>query len=50
MPRLRTSSGTSPPRPRTAEYVGDITYLPLADGINLHLATVIDCCSRKLAG
>ena len=31
-------------------YVGDITYLPLADGSNLYLATVIDCCSRKLAG
>ena len=31
-------------------YVGDITYLPLADGANLYLATVIDCCSRKLAG
>lgn len=33
-----------------AKYVGDITYLPLADGNNLYLATVIDCCSRKLAG
>lgn len=31
-------------------YVGDITYLPIADGTNLYLATVIDCCSRKLAG
>jgi transposase InsO family protein len=31
-------------------YVGDITYLPLADGTNLYLATVIDCHSRKLAG
>ncbi len=31
-------------------YVGDITYLPLADGSNLYLATVIDCCSRRLAG
>lgn len=31
-------------------YVGDITYLPLADGRNWYLATVIDCCSRKLAG
>lgn len=31
-------------------YVGDITYLPLADGRNLYLATVIDCCSRRLAG
>ncbi len=31
-------------------YVGDITYLPLTDGTNLYLATVIDCYSRRLAG
>lgn len=31
-------------------YVGDITYLPLADGANLYMATVIDLHSRKLAG
>ncbi|WP_459974774.1 IS3 family transposase, partial [Nocardioides pyridinolyticus] len=31
-------------------YVGDITYLPIADGANLYLATVIDCYSRRLAG
>jgi transposase InsO family protein len=31
-------------------YVGDITYLPLANGANLYLATVIDCFSRRLAG
>ncbi len=31
-------------------YVGDITYLPLTDGRNLYLATVIDCYSRRLAG
>jgi transposase InsO family protein len=31
-------------------YVGDITYLPIAGGTNLYLATVIDLCSRKLAG
>lgn len=31
-------------------YVGDITYLPLAEGTNLYLATVIDCCSRRLTG
>jgi transposase InsO family protein len=31
-------------------YVGDITYLPLADGANLYLATVIDCYSRRLTG
>ena len=32
------------------KYVGDITYLPLACGKNLYLATVIDCYSRRLAG
>ncbi len=31
-------------------YVGDITYLPLADGTNLYLATAIDCYSRRLVG
>ncbi|MDN5747818.1 MAG: IS3 family transposase [Pseudonocardia sp.] len=31
-------------------YVGDITYLPIADGTNLYLATVLDCFSRRLAG
>jgi transposase InsO family protein len=31
-------------------YVGDITYLPIADGSNLYLATVIDCYSRRLTG
>ena len=41
---------TSPPRPPNRRYVGDITYLPLADGTNLYLATVIDCFSRRLAG
>jgi transposase InsO family protein len=30
------------------KYVGDITYLPLADGTNLYLATVIDGYSRRL--
>ena len=29
---------------------GDITYLPIADGSNLYLATVIDCYSRCLTG
>lgn len=29
-------------------YVGDITYLPISDGSNMHLATVIDCFSRRL--
>jgi len=32
------------------KYVGDITYLPLANGKNLYFATVIDCYSRRLAG
>lgn len=31
-------------------YVGDITYLPIADGTNLYLATLIDCYSRRVAG
>jgi transposase InsO family protein len=31
-------------------YVGDITYLPVADGRFLYLATVIDLHSRRLAG
>ncbi|PBI91908.1 IS2 transposase TnpB [Rhodococcus erythropolis] len=31
-------------------YVGDITYLPCADGDFLYLATVIDCFSRRLVG
>ena len=30
-------------------YVGDITYLPY-DGGHLYLATMIDCCSRRLVG
>ena len=29
-------------------YVGDISYLPIADGSNMYLATVIDCYSRRL--
>ena len=32
------------------KYVGDITYLPIAQGRNLYLATVIDCFSRRLVG
>jgi transposase InsO family protein len=31
-------------------YVGDITYLPIADGTFLYLATVMDLCSRRLCG
>ena len=31
-------------------YVGDITYLPIADGMFLYLATVMDLCSRRLVG
>ena len=33
-----------------ARYVGDITYLPVGDRGFLYLATVIDLCSRRLAG
>jgi len=43
---LRDFTADAPNR----RYVGDITYLPLADGTNLYLATVIDCHSRRLAG
>lgn len=32
------------------KYVGVITYLPLVTGANLYLATVIDCCSRRVTG
>jgi len=32
------------------KYVGDLTYLPVAGGKPLYLATVIDLCSRRLAG
>ncbi|WP_328752902.1 DDE-type integrase/transposase/recombinase [Streptomyces sp. NBC_00285] len=31
-------------------YMGDITYLPLAGGEFLYLATVLDCFSRKVVG
>jgi transposase InsO family protein len=31
-------------------YVGDITYLPIADGRFLYLATMLDLHSRRLAG
>jgi transposase InsO family protein len=36
-------------RPNT-RYVGDITYLPIADGTFHYLATVMDLCSRRLVG
>ncbi|GAA4558640.1 hypothetical protein GCM10023175_65170 [Pseudonocardia xishanensis] len=44
MPDRLGRDGTAPAPNRV--YVGDITYLPLADGRNLYLATVIDCHSR----
>ena len=48
MPDLLNRDFTAPgPNQR---YVGDITYLPLPDGENLYLATVIDCYSRRLVG
>ena len=31
-------------------FVGDITYLPIADGTFLYLATVMYLCSRRLVG
>lgn len=31
-------------------YAGDITYLPIAEGTNLYLASCIDLGSRKLTG
>jgi transposase InsO family protein len=37
------------PKPN-ARYVGDITYLPIADGTFCYLATVMDLCSRRLVG
>jgi transposase InsO family protein len=48
VPDLLNRDFTAPAPNR--RYVGDITYLPLADGNNLYLATVIDCYSRRLAG
>ncbi|MFD8016179.1 IS3 family transposase [Streptomyces sp. NPDC058955] len=32
------------------KYMGDITYLPLAGGEFIYLATVLDCFSRKVVG
>ena len=36
--------------PNCSSVKSHITYLPIADGSNLYLATVIDCYSRRLAG
>ncbi|MBT2428030.1 IS3 family transposase, partial [Streptomyces sp. ISL-112] len=33
-----------------SRYVGDITYLPVGNGQFLYLATVLDLCSKRLAG
>lgn len=48
VPDLRERDFTAPAPNRI--YVGDITYVPLESGANLHSATVIDCYSRTLAG
>jgi transposase InsO family protein len=32
------------------KYVSDLTYLPIADGSFLYLTSVIDLCSRRVAG
>ena len=42
----RDFTATEPGR----KYMGDITYLPLAGGQFLYLATVLDCFSRKVVG
>ncbi|MGW0087144.1 IS3 family transposase [Streptomyces sp. NPDC003393] len=42
----RDFTATEPGR----KYMGDITYLPLAGGDFLYLATVLDCFSRKVVG
>jgi transposase InsO family protein len=44
---LRRDFTTSEPN---TKYVGDITYLPVGDGQFLYLATVLDLCSKRLAG
>jgi transposase InsO family protein len=48
VPDLLNRDFTAPAPNR--RYVGDITYLPIEDGTNLYLATVIDCYSRRVAG
>ncbi|MFF0066319.1 DDE-type integrase/transposase/recombinase [Streptomyces sp. NPDC005279] len=42
----RDFTATEPGR----KYMGDITYLPLAGGEFLYLATVLDCFRRKVVG
>ncbi|MFJ8022133.1 IS3 family transposase [Streptomyces sp. NPDC096311] len=42
----RDFTATEPGR----KYMGDITYLPLAGGEFLYLATMLDCFSRKVVG
>ena len=48
MPDLLERDFTAPAPNR--RYVGDTTYLTLADGSHLYLATVVDCYSRRLTG
>jgi transposase InsO family protein len=45
----RTAWDFNAPEPGP-KYMGDITYLPLAGGEFLYLATVLDCFGRKVVG
>ncbi|MGW2100138.1 DDE-type integrase/transposase/recombinase [Streptomyces olivaceoviridis] len=48
VPDLSSRTSTADEANRT--YVGDVTDLPLVDGTFRCFATVIDLCSRRLAG
>ena len=53
-PLLRRSENLlldlSPPQQINKVYVGDITYIPMADGTFIYLATWMDLCSRYIVG
>lgn len=53
-PLLRRSENLlldlSPPQHINKVYVGDITYIPMADGTFIYLATWMDLCSRYIVG